>query len=271
MKSLEGTVPQLQPNPPKGTRIQSVARSCQLLLWLAERRHGAMAKEAAFANRLSLPTTYHLLNTLVDQGLLTKDARRRYVLGSGTAILAQAYLRACSVPEAYLTAARKLAIRTNEMAYLADWGDRDIRILAYVERHNTVRVAEVAAGPYEDAHARAMGKVLLAHASPELREGYLERHPLRRRTVNTVCDRAEFDRELKRVRDQGFAYDNEEYAVGVCCVAAPILENGRFIASLALSAPTERFEQATDEVTAILLEVVAEITTDGGEPDASLG
>jgi IclR family transcriptional regulator, acetate operon repressor len=271
MKSLEGAIPQLQPNPPKGTRIQSVARSCQLLLWLAERRHGAMAKEAAFANRLSLPTTYHLLNTLVDQGLLTKDSRRRYVLGSGTAILAQAYLRGCSVPEAYLTAARKVAVRTNETAYLADWGEYDIRILAYVEGNNTVRVAEVAAGPYEDGHARAMGKVLLAHALPELRESYLERHPLRRRTANTICDRAEFDRELHQVREQGFAYDNEEYAAGVCCVAAPIFDNGRLIASLALSAPTARFEQATDEVTAILLEVISEITTDGAEAEASLG
>ena len=45
------------------------------------------------AQGLQLPTTYHLMNTLVDAGLLTKDNHRRYVLGGSTAILAQAYLR----------------------------------------------------------------------------------------------------------------------------------------------------------------------------------
>lgn len=63
-----------------GTRIQSVARACQLLLWLADKRYGATAKEVALAHRLTLPTTYHLLNTLVDQGLLAKDEERCFVL-----------------------------------------------------------------------------------------------------------------------------------------------------------------------------------------------
>jgi IclR family acetate operon transcriptional repressor len=247
---------------PRGTRIQSVARSCQLLLWLAERRHGAMAKEAAFANQISLPTTYHLLNTLVEQGLLTKDARRRYTLGSGTAILAQAYLRGTSVPDAFLTAVRKLAVRTNETAYLADWGEHDIRVLASVEGRSIVRVAEVASGPYEDGHARANGKVLLAHAWPELRDGYLDRHPLRRRTSNTICDRATLDAELERARDRGYAIDNEEYAEGVSCAAAPIFVDGRFVASLGLSAPTGRFKKSRDQLRAILLEVIAETDTD---------
>lgn len=74
-----------------GTRIQSVARSCQLLLWLAERPDGATAKEAAFATKLALSTAYHLLNTLVEEGLLVKDSERRYILGEATARLAHAY------------------------------------------------------------------------------------------------------------------------------------------------------------------------------------
>ena len=87
-----------------GTRIQSVARACQLLLWLADRRHGAAAKEIAFAHRLTLPTTYHLLNTLVDQGLLAKDEERRFVLGSKLRpSWPRRYLRESSVPESLLS------------------------------------------------------------------------------------------------------------------------------------------------------------------------
>ena len=61
-----------------------------------------MAKEVAFANHLTSPTTYHLLNTLVDQGLLAKDKQRRYTLGRSTAVLALARtpggVGACGAP-----------------------------------------------------------------------------------------------------------------------------------------------------------------------------
>jgi IclR family acetate operon transcriptional repressor len=254
------------PAPTGGTRIQSVARGCQLLLWLAERRDGATAKEVAFANRLALPTTYHLLNTLVDHAFLIKDSQRRYALGRSTAILAQAYLRGSSIPDSFLSALRELAVRTKETAYLADWGEHDIRVLASVEGTNLLRVAEVASGPYHDGHARANGKLLLAYAWPELREGYLALHPLRRVTENTICDRARLEEELALIRERGYAYDEEEFAEGVSCAAVPLLENGRIIAAFGLSVPTERFRKTRAEVTATLLEVIAGIGTTTTEP-----
>jgi IclR family acetate operon transcriptional repressor len=239
-----------------GTRIQSVARACQILLWVAQQPHGATAKEIAMAQGLALPTTYHLVNTLVDQGLMTKDVHRRYVLGRGTSILVQAYLRGKSVPESLLAAVRELADRTGETAYLADWGEYDIRVLASVEGTQMVRVAEVASGPYEHGHARANGKVLLAYAWPEVREAYLRSHPLTRLTEQTIGDAEELERELKRIRRRGYAIDQEEYAAGVCCVAAPLLQDGRIVAALGVAVPTARFKQRRRELTETLLDLV---------------
>ena len=180
-----------------GTRIQSVSRASQILLWVAQQAHGATAKDIAAAQGLTLPTTYHLVNTLVDQGLLTKDAARHYVLGGATAVLAQAYLRGKSVSESLLAALRELAGRTHETAYMADWGEHDIRVLASVEGSQLVRVAEVASGPYDHGHARANGKVLLAYAWPEIREAYLRTHGLVRVTDATIVDPDELQRELR--------------------------------------------------------------------------
>jgi IclR family transcriptional regulator, acetate operon repressor len=243
----------------QGTRIQSVSRACQVLFWLAERRDGASAKEVAFANQLALPTAYHLLNTLAEQGLLAKEANRRFVLGSRMALLVQAYLRGSSVPESLLAGVRAMSERTKETAYLADWGEHEIRVLASVEGTNLVRVAEVASGPYQDGHSRANGKVLLAHAWPEIREAYLRAHPLRRLTENTICDRDEFEQELERVRTQGFAYDQESYAEGICCVAAPLLEDGQIVASFGVSVPAARFHKHRAELTQSVLETVADV------------
>jgi DNA-binding IclR family transcriptional regulator len=242
-----------------GTRIQSVARACQLLLWLAGKPEGATAKEIALAHRLTLPTTYHLLNTLVDEGLLAKHTERRFVLGHSSGIVARGYVRASAVPESYVSAMRDLATRTREVVSLADWCDREVRILASVERNNLVRVAEMMNSPYEDAHARASGKLLLAYAAPDVRDAYIAAHPPRRRTRATICDRDVLERELGRIRSQGHASDDQEFAPGLSCVAAPILENGNLIASIAVSSTSRRFAEHRDELIACVVNVTREI------------
>jgi IclR family acetate operon transcriptional repressor len=243
-----------------GTRIQSVARASRLVLWIAQQPHGATAKDVAQASGLALPTTYHLLNTLVDEGLLTKDIYRRYVLGRSVGVLAQAYVRGRSVPESLFSGVRELARRTNETAYLADWGDNDIRVLASVEGNQMVRVTDVSSGPYDHGHARANGKVLLAYAAAELREAYLRNHPIVPVTPNTVIDLAQFEREAAAIRKRGYAYDEEEYALGLCCVAAPLLQNEHVICSFGLAVPAERFREKRAELTATLLDVVSRLT-----------
>jgi IclR family acetate operon transcriptional repressor len=244
-----------------GTRIQSVARACQILVWLAGKREGATAKEIALAHRLTLPTTYHLLNTLVDEGLLAKHTERRFALGHSSGIVARGYVRASAVPDSYVSAMRELATRTQEVVSLADWCDQDVRILASVERNNVVRVAEMMNSPYEDAHARANGKLLLAYAAPDFRDAYIAAHPPRRRTQATICDRSELELELGRIRTQGYASDEQEFALGLSCVAAPIMENGTLIASIAVSSTSTRFTENRSELTASVINVTRGIRT----------
>jgi IclR family acetate operon transcriptional repressor len=250
----KGEAPQI--NRRAGTRIQSVARAARVLLWTADQPHGASAKEVAAAHGLALPTTYHLLNTLVDEGLLAKDSQGRYILGRSAAILAEAHLRGRSVPETMLAALRELTRRTEETTYLADWGEADIRVLASVEGRQMVRVAEVGSGVYSNGHARANGKVLLAYAAPQVRDAYLRAHPIVPVTGATITTREALDRELKLVRERGYAYDEEEFAPGVSCVAAPVLQNGHVVASLGIVAPTDRFLRGREDLTRDLLGIV---------------
>lgn len=239
------------------TRIQSVARASQVLLWVADQPHGATAKEVAAAHGLAIATTYHLLNTLVDEGFLAKDLHRRYILGRSAAILAEAHLRSKAVPDVLLSGLRELVRRTEETAYLADWGENDIRVLASVEGRQVVRVAEVGSGTYEHGHARANGKVLLAYAPPEIREAYLRTHPLVPLTERTIVSPRDFAAELDAIRERGYAYDDQEFAPGLSCVAAPILLHDHIVAALGVSVPSERFEQNKANLTSTLLEVVA--------------
>ncbi len=57
-----------------------------------------------------------------------------------------------------------------------------ISVSAQSASSRAVRVGNVANGSYEHAHARANGKVLLAWAPVDVREAYLEKHPLEKLT-----------------------------------------------------------------------------------------
>lgn len=221
--------------------VQSVARAARILLAVASAPEGLTAKEVAGAFGLALPTAYHLLSTLTDEGLLAKDRQRRYVVGPKAAVVAHAMMRDAAPPESYVRALRRLAEATGEMAYLSAWRRGQIEVLDTVAGAHAVAVGAIATGFCGDPHARATGKLLLAFADEVVREAVLRATPLRPLTPHTITDEERLRGELERAREDGYACDREEYALGVTCVSAPIREEGIVVAALTISAPTPRF------------------------------
>lgn len=70
-------------------------------------------------------------------------------------------------------------------------------------------------------HCTGLGKILLAHAPGEVLATLLT-HPLESYTEATLTDPGHITEELKTVRSQGYALDQEEITKGIMCVAAPI-------------------------------------------------
>jgi IclR family transcriptional regulator, acetate operon repressor len=245
---------------PGSTRIQSVSRAIRLLMLVASGRTDPTAKELAKAAGLPAPTAHHLLSTLVDGGLLAKDSKARYLLGTKVAVLADALQRAVTPPEYLLESLRRIAATTGETAYVAAWRQGDICVQASVEGHHPVRVS-LPLGPYTDAHARATGKLLLAMASDELRNAYLATHPLRPLTPRTIVDLHQLEEEFAEIRETGYALDEEEFLPGVCCVSAPVLDEGVVVAAYSISVPRQRFEERKGWLVDALVTVAKSIRT----------
>lgn len=246
-----------------GTQIRSVSRAARLLLYLAQREDGSSATEAAAALGLPVPTAHHLLNTLVAEGLIAKDGQRRYYLGPKIGVLSDAFLHQMTPPDYLLAPLRDLAERTGETAYLSGWRRGEIVVLATVEGNHAVRVSGLHSGFPGAAHARASGKLLLAFARTEERDGYLQRHPLEPRTRSTIVDKEELLAEFGRIRKRGYAVDEEEFTEGVACVAAPVVESGIVVAAYTVSAPLERFRQRRQTLVESVLESARAASLDG--------
>lgn len=234
-------------------RIRSVSKAVQILLSVAKAPEGATAKETADGLGLPVATAYHLLDTLVTEGMLVKDSRRRYHLGPRVGVLSDAFLRHPSPPEYLVAPLRRLADETGATTYLSGWQQDDAVVLATVEGTQAVRVRGLHVGFAGDAHARGAGKVFLAYADPRVRERYLDAHALVARTPNTITDRARLEQELERIRERGWAFDLEEFRLGVSGCSAPVLVGGVAIAAYTVSVPSERFTRARDALVAAVL------------------
>jgi IclR family acetate operon transcriptional repressor len=71
-----------------GVRIQAVARAVRLLMLVATHATDGSGKALAQSAGLATPTAHHLLSTLVQERLLARDERSRFILGPAAAVLA---------------------------------------------------------------------------------------------------------------------------------------------------------------------------------------
>jgi IclR family acetate operon transcriptional repressor len=254
------TPPEKSAGETKPTLIRSVARASQILLHLAGHGEATTAKETAGAVGMHVATTYHLLNTLVAEGLVAKDSARRYTLGPKVGVLSDAFDRQLSPPANLLAGLRGLADASGETSYLSAWRHNEIVVLASIEGSHAVRVGAIHRGMRGDGHARASGKLLLAHARPEIRDAYFATHPIRVITEHTVTDLAKLEAEFEQIREQGYATDVAEYLDGVACASAPVLDGGHITAAFTISSPIQRFERDRDSLIAALLQTTSSLT-----------
>jgi DNA-binding IclR family transcriptional regulator len=203
-------------------------------------------KELAQEIDTPLPTTYHLLKTLVDLGALVKFEREGYRLGPAIGALSDSYLEQGEPLRILEPAVRDLAKITGETTYLTAWRSGKIEVVVTVSSSRPVRVAPLGHGSQSYAHARASGKVMLAFARPSLREEYLYNNPLEKITPVTIDNSEILEGELREIVKRGYATDLEEYAPDVSCLSVPVLASGHLIAALTVSAPTIRFNTEFD-------------------------
>ena len=157
---------------------------------------------------------------------------------------------------------KKVVDRCNETTYVGVLRARKAVYLDAIEGLRPVRVVS-RIGHWLPPHATAIGKIQLAFESEDEIERFIAEGGLERYTENTITDKNEFREHLKKVVEQGYAVDNEEYDKEVKCVAAPIRDyTKRVIAGLSISAPASRMpqEKIEQELAPLVMEAAREIS-----------
>lgn len=131
--------------------------------------------------------------------------------------------------------------QTGESVHLSVLDGNEVVYVHKVESLNPVR-AYTQIGGRVPAHCVATGKAQLAYRSPDALADIA--HSLVAHTRHTIVEPARFLREMKKIRDTGYAVNRGEWRDTVWGVAAPILgSRGFVIGAIGISGPVERLRK----------------------------
>lgn len=185
-------------------------------------------------------TTHRLLAAMRESGLLDQDGERdRYRLGMklfelGNIVLANMELHREARPFVDM-----LARQGGHSVHLAVFDGRRAIVIHRTDP-SPDRVASPTMIEQAPVHCTGVGKAILAW-QPEPVVQRIVAAGLARFTESTITDPAALRRELKAIRDRGYAIDEAEHQPGLRCIGAPIRDrSANVIAGISITGPAWR-------------------------------
>ncbi|MEU0584549.1 IclR family transcriptional regulator [Streptomyces sp. NPDC006132] len=247
--------------PAAGSRLVGSDRVLAVLKELARYPEGVGLEELTRVIGSPKPTVHRALGALRRAGLAGQDARGRYLLGDEFLRMAFAHHEARPEHVRIRPVLEALARRFGETAHYAVLDGREIVYRAKVDPPTgAVRLTSTIGGR-NPAHATAVGKLLLAHRLDTLGavRDWIGDAPLEPRTRRTCRTAEDLHGELRAVREQGYALDDQENEPGVNCLAVPVYaasptapSGAVSVSALAYRTPLHTLAEAADEIRAAL-------------------
>jgi DNA-binding IclR family transcriptional regulator len=225
--------------------------------WLLARApDGVRADEVAEMLGKSTSTAYNVLASLCDEGVAVRraggvhqlSAEFRYVVAGGSDDAAA--LRDLS------GVVEDLLARTHKRAYAAVVRGGVLRIVIERGLQGMPKLPGMSPEIRDNAHALALGKVVLALSPAEAVDRYVALG-LRYFTPNTITSPEELRAELRTIRRTGVALEREEFDGDFCCIAAPILDTRhQFLGAVGISMSRRAFDEEHEALEETIRDVV---------------
>ena len=138
------------------------------------------------------------------------------------------------------TVMEQLAQKTHETVHMAQLNGENVVYLDKIDSKHALRIFSHI-GNRAPCYCTGLGKVLLAWISEEELNGIFKQTKMVQYTEHTITKLPNLKRELKKIREQGFAIDNQEHEIGILCVAAPVRNRtGKAVAAISITWPVIR-------------------------------
>lgn len=227
-----------------GRTLKTATAVLQVMKFMATCPRGVEPAQVARHFERSETTARYLLNSLCEEGFATQHADGQFHLRTTThEQVFRTPPDAADLPEAtYLEAVEELYQLTGQRAYLISVEDRALVVQEARGRQGLPTMPGLGVVIREEAHAVAVGKVVLASSPGASVAAYIECCGLPAYTHHTVTSREGLASQMSSIERLGYGVDREEFATGFSCIAAPLFDaDGAVRGALGLSTTAGRF------------------------------
>jgi len=178
-------------------------------------------------SRLSIPrqSLIRILNTLCERGIVDRVGKRGgYRLGMKLLYLGNRLQDKIRLRSAARPFMEQLAERTHKTVELSTLDRDQLILIEQVEGTEGIRLYTRIGSAYPYLHAVAVGKIYLAHMTPEKRRKVLNAIGLPAVTEHTITRIDRLEEELGQIMERGYAVEDQELRKGVRRIAAPIYD-----------------------------------------------
>ncbi|GAF82931.1 unnamed protein product [marine sediment metagenome] len=224
--------------------IRSIDRTLQILELFSLEKPEWGVTEISKALNIYKSNVHNVLTTLAEKGFVIKDSKTdKYKLGIkffelGSIVIKNMDLRKIAHP--YM---EKLLKEFNETVHLGILVEGEILSIEQEESGQSLS-PRIFIGKRAPLHCTGIGKAIMAYLPKDKFAFTIKEIGLIRYTEGTISNEEELEKELEKIREQGYAVDNMEHEEGVRCVAGPIRDyTGKVSASLSVSGPAFRINE----------------------------
>ncbi len=222
--------------------VQTLEKALEVIELLKDGSEDGMGVSILSENLgLGKSTVHRILDTLLEHEFVEKCANSsKYRLSWKLFEIGNTIPRQRNLGHLDTKILHELCEQFNETVNLAIRARDKAVVISKVDPKNVPVKANLYVGEHEPLHATALGKVLIADMEREKLLGILG-EKLEAFTPNTVTTLDELMVDLARIREAGYAFDDEEYSLGLTCLAVPVRNyNNEIIAAVSISGPTFR-------------------------------
>lgn len=225
----------------KNTKLNTIGKAISIFEAIRSANHPLSIKEIADTVGQHKSTLHHHIKTLIEFGYLQQDPdSRKYDIGLNLVRVGQAYLQRLDVRERGHLFLEQLSRQLNETVHMLVLDHDEVVYVDKVDVNHQPGALKCSSfiGLRTDVYSTASGKVLLSNLEHGALNAILKNIQLNPITPYTLTNVTELEKELVLTKERGYALDIQEHALGLQCIAVPILNlHSQCVAAISVSCP----------------------------------
>ncbi len=246
--------------PPGYKKVPAIDKCFAILELLAKSRESLGISEISGSLDLNKSTVFNILHTLVELNVLENHSDGKFGFGIRFYTLGEMTGRRSAFIQTAHPYLQMINEKTKLSAFLGLRSDLHAILIDKVDSAYGIKVSSEI-GLRMPALAGAGIKAMLSQLSDEEIDAVLARAELKRYTPYSVIEKTAYKEEILEVRNQGIAFDREEYIEGMVAFAIPVEANRKDLqaAIWAVGLTRQVPESSVPELTELLKGISREI------------